>query len=152
MRSRLARSLGITAILVTSFVSVPAAQRQAATRAAEPPAATAVDARPDRADLDAVYRIKDEGLQRSQVMDTAWNLTDVHGPRLTNSPGMHAAADWAIKRMTEWGLSSVRKEAWGPFGRGWANGLVELRNRFTGETREIAVDDAAADISAALTN
>src|SRR6185503_6660728 len=35
-------------------------------------------------------------------------------------------------------------------GRGWANGVVELRNRFTGETREIAVDNAAADIAAAL--
>ena len=30
-------------------------------------------------------------------------------------------------------------------GRGWADGVVELRNRFTGETREIAVDGAAAD-------
>ena len=35
-------------------------------------------------------------------------------------------------------------------GRGWADGVVELRNRFTGETREIAVDGAAADIAAAL--
>jgi prolyl-tRNA synthetase len=35
-------------------------------------------------------------------------------------------------------------------GRGWAAGVVELRNRFTGETREIAVDNAAADISAAV--
>jgi prolyl-tRNA synthetase len=35
-------------------------------------------------------------------------------------------------------------------GRGWADGVVELRNRFTGETREIAVDDAASDISAAI--
>jgi prolyl-tRNA synthetase len=35
-------------------------------------------------------------------------------------------------------------------GRGWADGVVELRNRFTGETREIAVDNAAADISAGL--
>src|SRR6478752_158332 len=33
-------------------------------------------------------------------------------------------------------------------GRGWADGVVELRNRFTGETREIAVENAAADISA----
>ena len=32
-------------------------------------------------------------------------------------------------------------------GRGWADGVVELRNRFTGETREIAVGNAAADIS-----
>lgn len=36
-------------------------------------------------------------------------------------------------------------------GRGWADGVVELRNRFTGENREIAVDDAATEISAALT-
>ncbi|HET6732409.1 proline--tRNA ligase [Mycobacterium sp.] len=35
-------------------------------------------------------------------------------------------------------------------GRGWADGVVELRNRFTGETREVAVDNAAADIAAAL--
>ena len=35
-------------------------------------------------------------------------------------------------------------------GRGWADGVVELRNRFTGETREIAVGNAAADIKAAL--
>ncbi len=35
-------------------------------------------------------------------------------------------------------------------GRGWADGTVELRNRLTGENREIAVDDAVTEISAAL--
>lgn len=35
-------------------------------------------------------------------------------------------------------------------GRGWADGVVELRNRAVGETREIAVANAAADIAAAL--
>ena len=35
-------------------------------------------------------------------------------------------------------------------GRGWADGVVELRNRFSGETREIAVGGASADIAAAL--
>ncbi len=35
-------------------------------------------------------------------------------------------------------------------GRGWANGVVELRNRFTGENREIPVDEAAATIEAAV--
>ncbi|MGV0643332.1 proline--tRNA ligase [Mycolicibacterium sp. XJ879] len=35
-------------------------------------------------------------------------------------------------------------------GRGWAEGVVELRNRFTGETRQIAVANAAADVAAAL--
>lgn len=35
-------------------------------------------------------------------------------------------------------------------GRGWADGIVELRNRLTGETREIAVGTAAQEIGAAL--
>lgn len=35
-------------------------------------------------------------------------------------------------------------------GRGWADGVVELRNRFTGEARELAADGAAAEVAAAL--
>lgn len=35
-------------------------------------------------------------------------------------------------------------------GRGWGDGVVELRNRFTGDTREISVDAAATEIAAAL--
>ena len=35
-------------------------------------------------------------------------------------------------------------------GRGWADGVVELRNRFSGQTRELAVDAAAAEVAAAL--
>jgi prolyl-tRNA synthetase len=37
-------------------------------------------------------------------------------------------------------------------GRGWADGKVELRNRFTGATTEIPVDTAASEIFAALTS
>jgi prolyl-tRNA synthetase len=36
-------------------------------------------------------------------------------------------------------------------GRGWADGVVEFRNRFTGEKRDIGADNAAADITAAIT-
>jgi len=61
----------------------------------------------ERVDLDAVYRIKDEGLQRSRVMDIESWLTDVYGPRLTNSPNIKEAADWAQKTMKEWGLAKV---------------------------------------------
>jgi hypothetical protein len=76
----------------------------------------------DPVDLEAVQRIKEEGFERSQVMDTAWWLTEVHGPRLTNSPQMRAAADWAVKRLSEWGMSNVKQEPWGQeFGRGWSN-------------------------------
>ncbi|TDY08654.1 prolyl-tRNA synthetase [Mycolicibacterium litorale] len=35
-------------------------------------------------------------------------------------------------------------------GRGWADGVVELRDRFTGDKREIAVDGAATEILAAV--
>jgi len=74
----------------------------------------------ERVDLDALYRIKDEGLQRSKVMETMSYLTDVYGPRLTGSPNIKEAADWAQKTMREWGLSNVHLETW-PFGRGWQN-------------------------------
>jgi hypothetical protein len=75
----------------------------------------------DRVDLDALYKIKEEGLQRSQVMDITSYLTDVYGPRLTNSPNIKAAADWTRQKLTEWGLVNARLEPWGPFGRGWSN-------------------------------
>lgn len=38
----------------------------------------------DRADTAVVARIRDEGFNRSQVMETASWLTDVYGPRLTS--------------------------------------------------------------------
>jgi carboxypeptidase Q len=76
----------------------------------------------ERVDLDAIYRIKSEGLQRQQskVMEIESYLTDVYGPRLTGSPNIREAADWAEKTMKEWGLSNVHLETW-PFGRGWQN-------------------------------
>ena len=73
-------------------------------------------------DLAAIQRIKEEGFDRSKVMDTAWWLTDMYGPRLTNSPQMRAAADWAVKQLSDWGLANVKEEPWGSdFGRGWSN-------------------------------
>jgi hypothetical protein len=75
----------------------------------------------DRPDLDAIYKIKEEGFQRSQIMEIMSYLTDVHGPRLTNSPNIKAAANWTTGKMTEWGLTNVKLEPWGPFGRGWSN-------------------------------
>ena len=74
----------------------------------------------EKPDLDAIYRIKDEGLQRSKVMELESWLTDVYGPRLTGSPNIREAADWAQKTMKEWGLANVRLETF-PFGRGWQN-------------------------------
>ena len=53
-------------------------------------------------------------------MDTMFQLTDVYGPRLTNSPQFRAAGEWAVKQLKEYGLDNVKLEKWGPFGRGWA--------------------------------
>ena len=75
----------------------------------------------DQPDPAVISRIREEGLRRSQLMDTLSYLTDVYGSRLTNSPGLRAASDWAIERLKGWQLAGVRKEAWGPFGRGWSN-------------------------------
>jgi hypothetical protein len=72
-------------------------------------------------DLQAIDKIKDEGLHRSKVMHIASYLTDVYGPRLTGSPNIRAAGDWAVKEMQGWGLANAKLEPWGPFGRGWTN-------------------------------
>jgi hypothetical protein len=53
-------------------------------------------------------------------MHTLHFFTDVYGPRLTGSPSLRAAEDWAARRLTEWGLRNAHLEAWGPFGRGWS--------------------------------
>ena len=74
----------------------------------------------ERVDEQVIAAIKTEGFQRSQVMETLSWLTDVHGPRLTNSPGYKAAADWAKAQLERWGLVNARLEPWGTFGPGWS--------------------------------
>ncbi|MGA3042962.1 MAG: M20/M25/M40 family metallo-hydrolase [Bryobacteraceae bacterium] len=73
----------------------------------------------EKVDLYTVNRIKAEEFQNSKVMENAFYLADVYGPRLTGSPGLKAAAEWAVRRMTEWGLANPGLEKWGPFGKGW---------------------------------
>jgi hypothetical protein len=68
---------------------------------------------------DPIERIKDEGMNRSQVMQTLSYLTDVIGPRLTASPNMKRANEWTRERLASWGLQNSHLESWGPFGRGW---------------------------------
>ena len=80
---------------------------------------------PDKPDLSVIHRIKAESLSNSKVMDTMFYLTDVYGPRLTNSPNHYAAGEWAVKRLEEYGLVNVHLEKWGPFGRAWSNKYYE---------------------------
>src|SRR5215813_2195021 len=74
----------------------------------------------EKVDLNMIHRIKEEALGRnSKVMDHMFYLTDVNGPRLTDSKGYRAAGEWAVKRLKEYGLSNVHLEKWGPFGKAW---------------------------------
>src|ERR1044071_4723500 len=81
-------------------------------------AAAAVHAQVDQ-NINA--KIRQEGMEHSQIMKTMHVLTDVYGPRLTGSPNHENAAKWAIKQMESWGFSNGHLEPW-DFGRaGWLN-------------------------------
>lgn len=74
----------------------------------------------EKIDTAMFSKIKDEGFNRSQVMDILSMLTDVYGPRLTNSPNYKKAADYTKKTMEGWGLQNVHFDSWNEeFGKGW---------------------------------
>ncbi|HEU4769143.1 MAG TPA: M20/M25/M40 family metallo-hydrolase [Pyrinomonadaceae bacterium] len=70
---------------------------------------------------DMLTRIRKEAMDRSQIMKTMHYFTDVYGPRLTGSPNHKAAAEWAVKQMTAWGLENAHLEPWDFNHPGWAN-------------------------------
>jgi carboxypeptidase Q len=76
-------------------------------------------AQTDKLDYAAIGQIRDEGLTRSQAMETLFWLTDRYGPRVTGSPAMDEAGAWTMKKMTEWGLANVHREEFA-FGRSWS--------------------------------
>ena len=63
-------------------------------------------------DKAALWRIRQEATERSQIMETLHVLTDVYGPRLTGSPQLEAANRWVIDEVTRWGLANARVEPW----------------------------------------
>ena len=69
---------------------------------------------------DPIAKIRDEGMNRSQVMQTLSYLSDVIGPRLTASPQMRRSNEWTRDTLTKWGLQNAHLESWGTFGRGWS--------------------------------
>src|SRR6187455_1371572 len=83
--------LGLAAVMAVTLVGLPL-------RAADEPI-----------DYDAINKIKAQGLSEanSKVMEVSSYLTDVYGPRLTGSPNVKAAGDWAVKQMQDWGLTNV---------------------------------------------
>src|ERR1035438_9911298 len=70
-------------------------------------------------DLNMYQRIRDEGLNRSHVMEFATALMDGIGPRLTGSPNLMKANEWTRDTLAKIGLENAHLEDWGEFGLGW---------------------------------
>jgi hypothetical protein len=78
----------------------------------------------ERIDADLNARIRTEGQDNSKILRTMHYLTDVYGPRLTGSPNLKAAGEWAVKEMASWGFTNGHLEPW-DFGRpGWTNDVA----------------------------
>jgi carboxypeptidase Q len=95
------RKAAFLILLVAAFGALPTAQQG------------------EKLDYAAIGQIRDEGLNRSQVMDTLFWLTDRYGPRVTGTPAINDAGAWTMKKMTDWSLANVHREDW-DFGRGWS--------------------------------
>src|SRR5688572_22496044 len=96
------RRKAAAALLLLALLS-PHAARLRAQQTTPPQPAQAQAAPQPTPTPDAIARIKDEGLNRSQVMQTLEYLTDVIGPRLTGSPALRRANEWTRNRLTQWG-------------------------------------------------
>jgi hypothetical protein len=79
----------------------------------------------EQVDFTMVSKIRDEGFNRSHVMKTLKELTDKIGPRLAGSPAMKQANEWTRDKLTEWGMSNARLEAF-DFGRGWTHNSFQV--------------------------
>jgi carboxypeptidase Q len=88
-----------------------------------------LQAQPETVDYQTISKIKDEGFNRSQVMETLFNVAEVCGPRLSGSAGLKKAEEWTRQRLESWGLQNAVIESWGGFGRGW-----EIRKAYVAMT------------------
>jgi hypothetical protein len=75
----------------------------------------------ERIDAEVNAKIRQEGMNNSKIMRTLHFLTDVYGPRVTGSPSLKAAGEWAIKEMQTWGFTTGRMEPWAWGKPGWTN-------------------------------
>jgi carboxypeptidase Q len=75
----------------------------------------------ERVDQDMFWKFRQEGTNNSKILQTLHMFTDVYGPRLTGSPNLKAAGEWAIEQMHAWGLKQGRLEPWDFNRAGWSN-------------------------------
>ena len=77
---------------------------------------------PEKIDTDAIAKIRTEGMEHSKLMWIEHYLADVYGPRPIGSPNHVAAAEWAVKTMTSWGMKEAHLEPFTWRGIGWLPG------------------------------
>ena len=61
---------------------------------------------------DVYAQIRAEETNNSKIMWIIHEIADIYGPRVTGSPNLKAAEDWAVKTMTSWGLANAHLEPW----------------------------------------
>jgi carboxypeptidase Q len=63
--------------------------------------------------LSEVYsQIRAEETNNSKIMWIIHEVADVYGPRVTGTPNLKAADDWAVRTMQSWGLQNTHLEQW----------------------------------------
>jgi carboxypeptidase Q len=87
-------------------------------------AAPAAHAQTFTNDDPVLHRMWQLGMEASQAHVIAQQLMDSIGPRLTGSPGITAAHDWAQKRLAGWGVDA-RNEQYGTW-LGWRRGITHV--------------------------
>jgi carboxypeptidase Q len=78
----------------------------------------------ERLDADINAKIRKEAQDNSKILRTMHYLTDVYGPRLTGSPNLKAAGEWAVREMASWGFTNGRLEPWDFARPGWTNDVA----------------------------
>ncbi len=61
---------------------------------------------------DVYAQIRAEETNNSKIMWIIHQVADVHGPRVTGTPTLKGAQDWAVKTLTSWGLVNAHLEPW----------------------------------------
>jgi hypothetical protein len=63
--------------------------------------------------LKSVYdQIRAEETSNSKIMWIIHEVADVYGPRVTGTPNLRHAQDWAVETMKSWGLANPHLESW----------------------------------------
>src|SRR5262249_24586971 len=123
----------LCALIALSTVGYP-------TRSAPPPARHSGPG-DDPAAVALDKRIPEDAKKTSEVMANLTYLSDTIGARLTGSPALKRANDWAAEKMKGYGLTNVHLEAW-TIPEGWERGKAKARVIEPATGRNIAIASA----------